>query len=127
MVDVVAYHWKQVPQTALNISNALSVFGQPASKFPKTLRLELLVVHDDGPTLTQSFTERRDEGRAGIIVIHCEKFEMVGGGSGLLLNVHGELKWNVIIGMHSHETRDRRIYGFKIHEVERVFERFKLR
>src|ERR1019366_208881 len=125
MIDVMAYDGEQIPQTALNIPDALSVFGTPPRQFPKTLRLELLVKHDDAPMLPQSLAERRNERRARVTVVHCQKFEVAGGCSGLLLNVHRELKRNLIVRMHSHETRDRRVDGFKIHEVERVFEGFK--
>jgi hypothetical protein len=50
---------------------------------------------------------------------------MVRGCSGLLLNVNGELKGDVIVGIHSYETRDRRVDSFKIHEVARIFQGFK--
>jgi hypothetical protein len=89
------------------------------------LRLKLLVVHDDAPTLTHSLTKRRDERRAWITVTHRQKFGMLGGCSKLLLNVHRELKRNVIVRMHSHKTRDGRVDRFKIHETEWVFQRFK--
>jgi hypothetical protein len=57
------------------------------------------VVHDDAPTLTQSIAERKNERRTRITAIHCQKLEMVGGGSGLPLNVDRKLKGNVIVRM----------------------------
>src|ERR1700677_3085835 len=125
MVDVFAYYWKQIPQTTLNISDALSIFREPTRNFPEPLRLELLVIDNNASMISKSLAERRYKRRAGITFIHCQKFEMLRGCSKLRLKVHGKLKRNVIVRMHSHETRDRRVNGLKIHKTQRVSQRFK--
>src|SRR5690242_18839295 len=112
MVDMVAYYWKQVPQTALYIPDALSVFGQPAGKFPEALRFELLVVHNDAALLPESFAERRYKGPTRIAAVSSQKFQMFRCCPRLFLHVDRPLKRKVVVRVHTEKSRDRRIDGF---------------
>src|SRR5260370_12875278 len=101
MVDMVAYYWKQVPQTALNISDALSVFGQPAREVPEALGFELLVVHNDAAMLSEGFAQRRDKGPTRIATVCSQKFQVFRCCPRLFLHVQRPLKRQVIVRRHT--------------------------
>src|SRR5207248_356755 len=108
-----------------NNSNSFSVLGHPARKLPQALRFELSVVHEDAAAVSQSLAERTNERSPGITVIRCQELEMLRCCSGLLLHMNRPLKREVIVRMHANKPWNRWIDGFKIHEAERVFKRFK--
>lgn len=74
---MVPHHREQVPQAALNVPDALDVFGQPTSKFPEALRLELLVVHNYASALIQGVRQRGDESTTWIASVHRQKLTVL--------------------------------------------------
>src|ERR1700722_11764944 len=108
---MVPYYGQQIPQVSLNLLDLSRELRQPRGEFPEPLRLELLVVHDYGSTLTHRIAQRCNEGFARIASVHSQEFEVLRCRTRLPLYMHRPLERQVIVGMHTGKSRDRRVDG----------------
>ena len=67
-----------------------------------------------------NIAQRIDEFFPGIVVVLCQKLVMYYLGTSPFLNVDGPLEGKQVVWAHALMSRDCRIYGLKIHEIEGV-------